>query len=903
MFAATGQARNGTAAGYAHALLGRTSPATIDVPERHPAIAWAESGAMALTGGADGPAEICPVPIAACADGALAALAALAGTAFSFTGAQLLGERAAIAGLRRAGSVSPGGACRLLPSADGWLAVNLARDDDWSLLPAWLDQDVAADWTALADAMARRGSADLLERGRLLGLALAALAPPPTEPVPWCRSLATGPARLRPIDRAPLVVDLTSLWAGPLAGHLLQQLGARVVKVESRSRPDGARRGAAGFYDLLNAAKASVALDFATPGGRRHLRALIEAADIVLESARPRALRQLGLDAEELVACRPGLSWISLTGYGRSEPRPGGSPSATMLGSRPASRPAAADRGSADLLRRRHRRSADRDSCGAGRLAELSRRTEPAGRACPARRRRPLLPARSAGRSGGPARRMGRGTRLLRRPSGAADCTVTGRRRAAARRRYHRDPGGAAMLIRHAELGGRLLCDVRLDHGRISEIDGHLDRRPGETVLDAAGGALLPGLHDHHLHLIAAAAARASLPCGPPEVRTGDHLAALLAAQAGTGWLRGIGYHDSVAGPIDRHWLDRHVTDRPVRIQHRSGRLWILNSAALALVASEDAPLECDEGGFTGRLYDADAWLHGRIGGTLPDLAPLSRALAAQGITGVTDATPRNDTAAYTRFAAAQESGALLQRLLVMGDASLDGLPPGPGPIARGPWKLHLHDTDPPDYDGIVADFRRSHAAGRSVAIHCVTEAELVLATTALGEAGAVPGDRIEHASVTPPALLPVLAGLGVTVVTQPNFIHERGDAYRAELASAELPWLYRGYSFLAAGIPLAAGSDAPFGRAEPWQAMQAAFDRRSAAGSELGPDEALGPGQALALFLTPLDDPGGAARRVEIGARADLCLLDRNWASASLALAESRVVATLRDGAVIWEA
>ncbi len=323
MFAATGQARNGTAAGYAHALLGRTSPATIDVPERHPAIAWAESGAMALTGGADGPAEICPVPIAACADGALAALAALAGTAFSFTGAQLLGERAAIAGLRRAGSVSPGGACRLLPSADGWLAVNLARDDDWSLLPAWLDQDVAADWTALADAMARRGSADLLERGRLLGLALAALAPPPTEPVPWCRSLATGPSRLRPIDRAPLVVDLTSLWAGPLAGHLLQQLGARVVKVESRSRPDGARRGAAGFYDLLNAAKASVALDFATPGGRRHLRALIEAADIVLESARPRALRQLGLDAEELVACRPGLSWISLTGYGRSEPEAG----------------------------------------------------------------------------------------------------------------------------------------------------------------------------------------------------------------------------------------------------------------------------------------------------------------------------------------------------------------------------------------------------------------------------------------------------------------------------------------------------------------------------------------------------------------------------------------------------
>ena len=289
-------------------------------PDRHPAIAWAESGAMALTGAAEGPAEICPVPLASCAAGALTALAALAGTRFPFDGARLLGERAAIAGFTRQGAISPGGSCRLMPCADGWLALNLARPEDWALLPAWLEQEIAADWPALEAALPRYETETLVERGRLLGLALAALAPPPDEPPPWHRVLATGPRRPQP-KAAPLVIDLTSLWAGPLAGHLLGLLGARVVKVESLARPDGARRGPAAFYDLLNAGKASVALDFASAEGRGQLRALLDAADIVLESTRPRALEQLGIDAASLVAQRPGLSWVSLTGHGRTPPQ------------------------------------------------------------------------------------------------------------------------------------------------------------------------------------------------------------------------------------------------------------------------------------------------------------------------------------------------------------------------------------------------------------------------------------------------------------------------------------------------------------------------------------------------------------------------------------------------------
>jgi len=360
-------------AAYArHLLADLGSAATVAETERHPAIAWAESGAMALTGAAQGPAEICPAPIAACAAGALVALSALSGTRLPFDGAKLLGERAAIAGLPRQGAVSPGGSCRLIACADGWLALNLARDEDWALLPAWLEDEIAPDWSALETALRRHETAALVEHGRLLGLALAPVAPPPDQAPPWHRVLATGPGRGEipspaPRERegpgaqrwegegraacdaqwrlraspssgslrsppspamqekggAPLVIDLTSLWAGPLAGHLLSLLGARVIKVESLARPDGARRGPASFYDLLNAGKASVALDFATREGRAQLRALIGAADIVLESTRPRALEQLGFDAAALVAERPGLTWVSLTGYGRTPPQAG----------------------------------------------------------------------------------------------------------------------------------------------------------------------------------------------------------------------------------------------------------------------------------------------------------------------------------------------------------------------------------------------------------------------------------------------------------------------------------------------------------------------------------------------------------------------------------------------------
>jgi crotonobetainyl-CoA:carnitine CoA-transferase CaiB-like acyl-CoA transferase len=283
---------------------------------------WAESGAMAVTGPAEGPPALAPGAPASALAGALAAFDLLTRVRtgvveLDLPGTGLLGERAALAGLSRRAPRSVGGAFRALRAADGWLGLSLARPDDIALLPALTSTELIGDpWQALSAWLANRELGPVVDRGRLLGLPAASI---PAGPVLARRAPVLcspgGPREPSP-PAAPLVVDLTSLWAGPLCAHLLGLAGARVVKVESRARPDGARAGTPAFFDLLHAGHLSVALDFGAPDDLAALRRLLARADVVLEASRPRALRQLGLDAEEYVA--GGTIWASLTAYGRA---------------------------------------------------------------------------------------------------------------------------------------------------------------------------------------------------------------------------------------------------------------------------------------------------------------------------------------------------------------------------------------------------------------------------------------------------------------------------------------------------------------------------------------------------------------------------------------------------------
>ena len=231
--------------------------------------------------------------------------------------AQLLTGRAAEAGWSRRGHTSVNGFARLLQASDGWFAVNLSRPADVELLPAAISGPVDADEPEIAlERWARdRRTEPVVSRLQLLGIPAAVLGGAATLPAVNRRSL--GPRCTSSRSGAPLkVIDFSALWAGPLAAHLLGRAGGEVLTIEDTRRPDKARTGPLTFFRNLHSGREHQSIDFAAE--RWKLADLIADADVVIEASRPRALRQLGLFAEDWLAARSGRSWLSITGYGRN---------------------------------------------------------------------------------------------------------------------------------------------------------------------------------------------------------------------------------------------------------------------------------------------------------------------------------------------------------------------------------------------------------------------------------------------------------------------------------------------------------------------------------------------------------------------------------------------------------
>jgi predicted amidohydrolase YtcJ len=394
-------------------------------------------------------------------------------------------------------------------------------------------------------------------------------------------------------------------------------------------------------------------------------------------------------------------------------------------------------------------------------------------------------------------------------------------------------------LLRDVEVEGQHV-DVRLRDGLIREVGPMLEARD-ESVVHGGGGALLPGLHDHHLHVLALAAARSSVDCS-------QGLAGLGSA-AGS-WVRGVGFAESV----DRHVLDALVPDRPVRVQHRSGALWMLNSRALREVAhvlGDGRDVERDERGEpTGRLWRFDARLQPALPTIEPDLRALVAELHGYGITSVTDATPDLEPSAVRLL-----SGMSLP-VTMLGD-----------PDGSAPHKVLIRDHDLPSFEELRAIVSAAHSEDRPVAVHCVTRESLLLTLAVLDDVGRLAGDRIEHAAVVPdPTAL-----RGLRVVTQPGFLAHRGDAYARDVDPRDLPYLYPHAGLLGAGVDVVVSSDAPFGPLDPWAVIRAARDRLAPSGLVLGPDERVSAMTALAGYLADAD---GRPRRTAPGQAADLVLL-----------------------------
>jgi predicted amidohydrolase YtcJ len=431
------------------------------------------------------------------------------------------------------------------------------------------------------------------------------------------------------------------------------------------------------------------------------------------------------------------------------------------------------------------------------------------------------------------------------------------------------------MLIQRATLLNGTATDVRVDDRIVAT--GALRPDKGEQVLDAAGATVIPGLHDHHVHLRSAAAALTSARVGPAEVRGRQDLARALAdaSVGGDGWIRAVGYHEAVAGPLDRTVLDEVSPAVPVRVQHRSGVLWTLNSAGLARVGLADHP--------DGRLRSADPSWSDTLQRNESGLAEISRQLSEYGVTGVTDATPDFEVSDIVKLMQAHRHGELLQRVYCL-----------------APGKRILHDADL-DLDELAEWISGRHAEDAPVAVHCVTAAQLVVTLAALRDTGVHPQDRIEHAAVVPDDNMAELRRLGVTVVTQPNFIAERGDQYLTDVPAGEHHELWRLRSLLDAGVKVALSTDMPFGAGDPWATMRAAVHRTTAAGAQLSPGECVSPPQALVMFFGTAAVPTDP-RVIAKGQPGDLALLSATPTQVLDELNSQMVVATVVAGQVVFE-
>ena len=144
------------------------------------------------------------------------------------------------------------------------------------------------------------------------------------------------------MTRPPLhnvrVVDLGSAWAGPMAGQLLADMGAQVIKVESRARMDGMRLGrpmvgediSGGDRGLwpelqpvfhgLNRNKLSITLNLRADAGRATLRSLVSISDVVLANFSPGVLERLGMDYDALRTVKPDIIVAAMPAFGDTGP-------------------------------------------------------------------------------------------------------------------------------------------------------------------------------------------------------------------------------------------------------------------------------------------------------------------------------------------------------------------------------------------------------------------------------------------------------------------------------------------------------------------------------------------------------------------------------------------------------
>ncbi|HEX5039703.1 MAG TPA: amidohydrolase [Candidatus Limnocylindria bacterium] len=472
-------------------------------------------------------------------------------------------------------------------------------------------------------------------------------------------------------------------------------------------------------------------------------------------------------------------------------------------------------------------------------------------------------------------------------------------------------------VVLAAESDGLLTAEaIGISAGRVlsaGTADDVLDAAgAGAEIVDARDSAVIPGLHDFHIHLVGLARARMRVLLD--DARDGAEVLARIreaaAPAAGDAWVVGRGWSAAQIASVDPGALDVAVGSRPAFFSSHDGHSGWASSTALRMAGIGEATADPEGGRIerdprgvpTGVLRETARELVARLvpepqGGDLRDaLDATLRDLAALGLTGASEAGDYTDANGTGADAALGDSYSTLTDLGDLLDGRLRvtlGIPADALPAAaerglqtgmrldgrstmRFGWAKEYADgalgsgtaalfapkscgepdagilrVTPDELDGL---FRRARSARIAPAIHAIGDRAVATVLDVAERAGrgadGVPNDRMEHVQLLRARDAPRFAELGVTASVQP--IHAAADRDLVESCwEGRQDGAYAWRSLLRAGAQLAAGSDAPVESVNPWLGIFSALHRRgpSDSRSDWRPAEALTVEEAVRAY------------------------------------------------------
>lgn len=449
--------------------------------------------------------------------------------------------------------------------------------------------------------------------------------------------------------------------------------------------------------------------------------------------------------------------------------------------------------------------------------------------------------------------------------------------------------------------------------GRVVGLDDDLHGVRADRTIDLGGAPVVPGFNDAHHHLSAHGIRLLQLDLRAEAVGSLQELYRCVETHAsslpsGT-WVIGAGYDQHRLGAHPhKAALDQVAGDRPVFLQHCSGHLGVVNSAALSKMGLSSS--EAISGGtvdaVSGLVSERAVEVAFEVAGPMSAerfiqaIGLASDAALACGITSVTEpgvgtsGMLGNSCSDLAGFVAARKRGLLGVRANVMPvSALLHDLAPyeeqrpwfgldlglatgfgdewlkvsatkfmADGSLVGGtawltePYANRCGQSGFPreDPDEITARIVRAHEFGWQVATHAIGDAAVDLVLDAYETAQRLHPrpdvrHRIEHCGVTRPDQLSRMARLQVVPVPQGRFLHDFGDGFIDALGETRTEWCYRGRSFLHAGLRLPGSSDCPVVAGDPLLGMDSMVNRTTASKNSLAEHESLTPVEALTAF------------------------------------------------------